>query len=100
MYTAKQCFNRLFISGQYPQAWKYANVTLVYKKGDKQLPNNYRPISLLSVIGKTIERSVHKYVYNYCTQHKSNRKAMNRNWRNQRQTPLLKPKREINKYYK
>ena len=63
-------FNRLIISGQYPQAWKYANVTPVYKKGDKQLPNNYQPISLLSVIGKTMERSVHKYVYNYCTQHK------------------------------
>ena len=62
-------FNRLFISGQYPQAWKYANVTPVYKKGDKQLPNNYRPISVLSVIGKTMERSVHKYVYNYCAQH-------------------------------
>ena len=63
-------FNRLIISGQYPQAWKYANVKPVYEKGDKQLPNNYRPISLLSVIGKTMERSVHNYVYNYCTQHK------------------------------
>ena len=62
-------FNRLITSGQYPQAWKYANVTPVYKKGDKQLPNNYRPISLLSVIVKTMERSVHKYVYNYCAQH-------------------------------
>ena len=31
---------------------------------------------------------------------KSNRKAMNRNWSNKRQIPLLKPKREINKYYK
>ena len=31
---------------------------------------------------------------------KSNRKAMNRNWAIKRQIPLLKPKREINKYYK
>ena len=53
-------FNRLLISGQYPKAWKYADVTPVYKKGDKQIPNNYRPISLLSVVGKTMERSVHK----------------------------------------
>ena len=30
----------------------------------------------------------------------SNRKAMDRNWSNQRQIPPLKPKREINKYYK
>ena len=31
---------------------------------------------------------------------KSNRKAMNRNWSNLSQIPLLKPKREINKYHK
>ena len=31
---------------------------------------------------------------------KSNSKAINRNWSNQRQIPLLKPKREINRYYK
>ena len=30
----------------------------------------------------------------------SNRKAMNRNWRNQKANPALKTKREINKYYK
>ena len=31
---------------------------------------------------------------------KSSRKAMNRNWSNQKTNPALKPKREINKYYK
>ena len=31
---------------------------------------------------------------------KSNRKAMNRNWSNQKANPALKPKREINKYHK
>ena len=31
---------------------------------------------------------------------KSNRKAMNRNWGNQNENPALKPKREINEYYK
>ncbi|KAF2356835.1 Reverse transcriptase domain [Trinorchestia longiramus] len=33
-----------------------ANVTPIFKKGNKQIPNNYRPISLTSVISKTIER--------------------------------------------
>ena len=37
-----------------------------YKKDARNLPNNYRPISLLSVLGKTMERAVHKQVYNYC----------------------------------
>ena len=64
-------FNRLINSGQFPQAWKKAHVTPVYKKGDKQICNNYRPISLLSILGKTMERSVHKYVYNYCIEKQS-----------------------------
>ncbi|KAF2363294.1 Reverse transcriptase domain [Trinorchestia longiramus] len=33
-----------------------ANVTPIFKKGNKQIPNNYRPISLTSVISKTIKR--------------------------------------------
>ncbi|KAF2356919.1 Reverse transcriptase domain [Trinorchestia longiramus] len=36
--------------------WKRANVSPIFKKGNKQIPNNYRPISLTSVISKTIER--------------------------------------------
>ncbi|KAF2345737.1 Reverse transcriptase domain, partial [Trinorchestia longiramus] len=35
---------------------KRANVTPIFKKGNKQIPINYRPISLTSVISKTIER--------------------------------------------
>ena len=33
--------------GQFPDSWKLANVTPVFKKGDKQVKNNYRPISIL-----------------------------------------------------
>ena len=62
-------FNKLILFGRFPQAWKFANVTPVFKKGDKQLLNNYWPISLLSGVGKTMERAVHKHVYNYCIQH-------------------------------
>ena len=61
-------FNRLIQVGVFPQAWKHANVTPVFKKGNKQIPNNYRPISLLSGLGKTRERSVYKHVYNYYIQ--------------------------------
>ena len=61
-FPLSKFFNRLIISGQFPQSWKKANVTPVYKKGEKQVCNNYRPISLLSVLGKIMEKSVHKYV--------------------------------------
>ncbi|KAF2345377.1 Reverse transcriptase domain [Trinorchestia longiramus] len=49
-------FNRYLETGIVPDDWKRANVTPIFKKGNKQIPNNYRPISLTSVISKTIER--------------------------------------------
>ena len=45
--------------------WKEANVTPIYKKDDKSLPNNYIPISLMSQSAKVMERCVHKFLYNY-----------------------------------
>ena len=40
----------------YPDMWELANVTPIFKKGDKQLINNYRPISLLPICGKIFEK--------------------------------------------
>ncbi|KAF2346398.1 Reverse transcriptase domain [Trinorchestia longiramus] len=51
-------FNRSHETEIIPDNWKRANVTPIFKKGNKQIPNNYRPISLTSVISKTIERLV------------------------------------------
>ncbi|KAF2352420.1 hypothetical protein FHG87_016823 [Trinorchestia longiramus] len=45
-------FNRSLKTGIVPDDWKRANVTPIFKKGNKQIPNNYRPISLTSVIAK------------------------------------------------
>lgn len=42
----------------FPSALKLAIVTPVYKSGDKQEVNNYRPISILPVISKVIEKLV------------------------------------------
>ena len=41
----------------------------IHKKDDKSLPTNYRTISLLSPVGKIMERCVHKRLYNYVTEH-------------------------------
>ncbi|MEW8542639.1 MAG: reverse transcriptase family protein, partial [Candidatus Thiodiazotropha sp.] len=62
-------FNSSLRQCQFPNAWKKANVTPIHKKNDKTLPNNYRPISLLSTIGKVMERCVHKHIYNYVIAH-------------------------------
>ena len=41
--------------GSVPLDWKKANVTPIFKKGAKNLPNNYRPISLTSQVCKILE---------------------------------------------
>ena len=60
-------FNRSLKLGYFPSSWKEANVTPIFKKDDKSQPSNYRPISLLSIAGKAMERCIHKYLYNYIT---------------------------------
>ena len=45
--------------------WKLANVTPIFKKGDKQLIKNYRPISLLPICGKILEKLIFNQLYSY-----------------------------------
>ena len=49
-------FKLYFQTGQFPSDWKKGNVVSVFKKGDKILLKNYRPVSLLPIIGKIFER--------------------------------------------
>ena len=61
-------FNRSLLQGSFPSNWKDANVTAIHKKEDKSVPSNYRPISLLSQLGKVMERCVHKHIFNYISE--------------------------------
>lgn len=58
-------FNLSLQQGIFPHIWKQANVIPLHKKGDKSLPNNYRPVSLLSVVGKVMEKAIFKHLFNY-----------------------------------
>jgi hypothetical protein len=42
-----------------------ANVLPIFKKADQTNPENYRPISLLSCVGKVFERVIFNHLYNY-----------------------------------
>ena len=48
--------------GELPSDWRKANVTCVFKKGDKHQPGNYRPISLTSVTCKLLEHIVCRHL--------------------------------------
>ena len=49
-------------TGQLPNDWKTANVTPLFKKGDKHIPQNYRPVSLTSICCKFLEHIVCKHI--------------------------------------
>ena len=61
----KIIFLNILKTGIFPSQWKRANVTPVHKKEDKQLVENYRPISLLPILSKIFERIVFKNLYNH-----------------------------------
>ena len=58
-------YERCIESGQYPQAWKRANVLPIHKKENRQLKKNYRPISLLPICGKIFEKLVFDVMYEF-----------------------------------
>ena len=62
-------FNNIVSIGIYPDMWKCANVTPVFKKGDKQLIKNYRPISLLPICGKILEKVIFDKLYKHFVTH-------------------------------
>ena len=51
-------FNQSLQTGIVPSAWKYSNVTPVHKGGDKSNPGNFRPISVVPVAAKVLERLI------------------------------------------
>ena len=58
-------FNKSFTSGTLPGKWKQALIVPVFKRGDKHQPTNYRPISLLSAVGKVQGRIVYNKLYSF-----------------------------------
>ena len=45
-----------------PVDWKQAHISALYKKGDRQDPGNYRPVSLTSVVGKVMEKFIRDWL--------------------------------------
>lgn len=62
--------NTSLTSGQVPADWKAARVVPLFKSGKVVDMDNYRPISILPVLSKILERAVHKQLYHYLQLHK------------------------------
>ena len=62
--------NRSFEHGVFPESLKTAQVTPVHKKEDTLTISNYRPISLLSVFSKILEKSMYNRIYSFLCKHK------------------------------
>ena len=63
-YSVCALYNYSLATGMLPQLWKRANVVPLYKKGNPNLVNNYRPVSLLPVIVKILEKLIHSKIIN------------------------------------
>ncbi|CAB4012394.1 Hypothetical predicted protein, partial [Paramuricea clavata] len=58
-------FNQSLRHGSLPEEWKLANIIPIHKKGDISNAENYRPISLLCVTSKVLERCVLRNLRDY-----------------------------------
>ena len=61
----KIIFRNILLTSIYRDTWKLANVTPIFKKGDKQQIKYYRPISLLPICGKIFEKNIFNNLYSY-----------------------------------
>ena len=58
-------FSQCIDTGSFPLEWKKASVVPVHKKGDKQCSKNYRPVSLLPICGKILERLIFNEMFRF-----------------------------------
>ena len=72
-YPLSVLFNLSFSTGCIPPDWKLALVVPVLKKGDKSSVENYRPISLTSLVMKVFERCIKTALYAACSDLLDNR---------------------------
>ena len=60
-------FNDCMKAGIFPDILKIGRITPIYKKGNEELLDNYRPISTLPVFGKIFEKLIYNRLYSFLT---------------------------------
>ena len=59
-------FQQSLDSGDVPTDWTLANVSAIFKKGNRCSPSNYRPVSLTCVICKVLEHIIFRNIMDHC----------------------------------
>ena len=63
-------FNLSLEEGIVPSEWKEANVTSLFKKGSRNKPNNYIPVSLTSVVCNLLKTLIRDHMVEFLVKHK------------------------------
>ena len=63
-------FQLCLSTGKWPSLWKVARVAAIHKKAVKTEPKNYRPVSLLPVLSKTLESIIAKRITTFLDKHR------------------------------
>ena len=58
-------YNNFMKHGKFPKILKLGKITPVYKKGDVQILDNYRPISIIPIFGKIFEKIIYNRLYSF-----------------------------------
>ena len=58
-------YNNLMQRGVFPDQLKLGKITPIYKKDNKELLENYRPVSTLPIFGKIFEKIIYTRLYSY-----------------------------------
>ena len=57
-------------TGTFPLEWKKGDIFPIFKKGDKQIYKNYRPVSLLPIFRKILERLIFEEMFPFFIENK------------------------------
>ena len=64
-YPLTLIYNSSIKNGIFPDLWKIARVAAIFKSGKRCNSNNYRPISVLSIFSRVLEKIVHDQLHEF-----------------------------------
>ena len=62
-------FQQSLDTGEIPEEWSLANICPLFKKGDRALASNYRPVSLTCILCKLLEHIVYSNIMDHLEKH-------------------------------